>query len=120
MFGNELVPVVRCCTNEYQVSYVKSVCFDMFVGSWLIPILVVAEKLRYVIPVGQETSEKLSGLYFHSALGSCGLREVVLEVGVVAVGKIVRRKVRYLRPFLRYPGRRANLYLGTWRPGVAA
>ena len=78
MFRSELVSGMFCRADEYQISNVESVCLDMLVGSLHIPILIIAENLRDVIPVSPKTRYELPGLLLHSALGSCKLREVVI------------------------------------------
>ena len=48
-----------------------------------------------MVPISEETVQKLPGLLFHSFLGSCELREVVVEGGVVTVSEVLRRKVGF-------------------------
>ena len=45
MFGSELGSGVLCSADEYQVSHVESVRFDVLVGALHIPILIFAEDL---------------------------------------------------------------------------
>ena len=91
----ELVSGMLCCADEYQISHVKPVCFDLFVGSLHVPVLILAENFRDVIPVIQKPSYELPGLLFHYALGYCKLPDVVIESVVVAVGEVVLRKVGF-------------------------
>ena len=64
-----------------------------FVGALHVSVLIFAEDLGDVLPVSEETGQKLSGLFFHSFLGSCKFGEVVVEGGVVTEGEVVRGKV---------------------------
>ena len=52
MFRSELVSGVFCCADEDYFSHVKSVRLDVFVGSLRVPVLVFAEDLGDVLPVG--------------------------------------------------------------------
>ena len=62
MFRSELVSGIFCRADEYQISHVESVCLSMFVRSLHIPILVLAENLRDVIPVGQKDELGIVGV----------------------------------------------------------
>ena len=50
-FGTELVSSVFCCADEDQVSHVKPVRLDIFVGALLVSVLVFTEDLGDVLPV---------------------------------------------------------------------
>ena len=47
----ELISGVFCCADEDQVSHVKSVRLDVFVGPLYISVFVFAENLGDVLPV---------------------------------------------------------------------
>ena len=95
MFRSELISVVFCCTDEDQISHMKSVCLDVFVSSLHIPVLVFAENRGDVIPVSQKTSSEWPGLVLYSFLGPRELPEVVVENMVVSVREVIRGKVGF-------------------------
>ena len=51
MFGTELASSVFCCADEDQVSHVKPVRLDGFVGALHVSVLIFAEDLGDVLAV---------------------------------------------------------------------